>query len=41
MKNSFKGNAQSLPSQLRAACASTMTWRNAWPTHWDAVLHFR
>ena len=36
---SFKGNKQSLPSKLCAACGRTMTWRKRWAKTWDQVKY--
>lgn len=35
----FKGNKQTLPSKLCAACGRTMTWRKAWARNWESVLY--
>lgn len=39
MKQTFKGNKQSLPSKLCKVCAREMTWRKAWAKNWEQVLY--
>jgi hypothetical protein len=39
MKSEFKGNKQSLPRKLCAACGRVMTWRKAWAKTWASVLY--
>ncbi len=33
----FKGNKQSLPRKVCAACGREMVWRKAWAKNWDDV----
>ncbi|MFZ9667804.1 MAG: DUF2256 domain-containing protein [Steroidobacteraceae bacterium] len=38
-RDGFRGNKQSLPTKLCAACRRPMSWRKSWAKNWDSVKY--